>query len=203
MEEFKLAVEILSSIASLIAILTVLYSWHANRKHPISISEIISTRSGSDTFRLFVKIKNTKPYPVTVKSLVCYKKETHRVEKRINERPKTMTVLDSRDRLFTIQNEILIPELGENRIEVNVTTNAPPTKSLIFMLDTTHGHLSTICKKVKFFSTAPEIFSPDFMISRESKISSMTAYIRAYTVYLIDLLPFKLNRLRGIVSPRN
>ena len=202
MENFKLSVDILSSIASFVAIATVLYSWYADKKSPIEIPEVIVSKSGDDTFRFTIKLKNKKPYPVIVKSMTCYKRKTHRVEKKRMERPRTISVFDLRDRIFTISNETPVSELGEHRVDINVKTNLSPLKTLTFLADTSHGFLTIKCKNVKFFSTATEVFSPEFMISKSSKISSWPAYIRGHLAHAIDLLPFKLNKLRSLILPK-
>lgn len=202
MEKFKISVDILSSIASFVAIATVLYAWYSSKKSPIEIPEAIVSRSGEDAFRFIIKLKNKKPYPVIIKSMTCYKRKTHRVEKKRMERPQTMAVFDLRDRIFSISNETPVSELGENRIDINVRANLPPLKSLIFLVDTSHGFLTIKCKNVKYFSTVTEVFSPEFMISKDSKVSSWPIYIRGHLAHAIDLLPFRLNKLRNFILPK-
>lgn len=192
----------LSSIASFVAIATVLYSWYSSKKNPIEIPEVIVSKYSEDTFRFIIKIKNRKPYPVIVKSMTCYKRKTHRVEKKRMERPRITSVFDTRDRILTTPNESPVSELGERLLDINVKIDLSQLKTLIFLAYTSHGFLTIKCNNVKFFSAEIEVSSPEFRISKSSKISSWPAYIRGHIAHVIDLLPFKLNKLRNLILPK-
>jgi hypothetical protein len=202
LENFKILVDILSSIASIVAIATVLYSWYSSKKNPIEIPEVIVSKYSEDTFRFIIKIKNRKPYPVIVKSMTCYKRKTHLVEKKRMERPRTTSMFDTRDRILTTQNELPVSELGEHLVDINTKIDLSPLKTLIFLAYTSHGFLTIKCNNVKFFSAAIEVFRPEFRILKSSKISTWPAYIRGHVAHVIDLLPFKINKLRNLILPK-
>lgn len=202
MENFKLLVDILSSIASFVAIATVLYALYASKKCPIEIPEVIVSKSDNDNFRFIVKIKNSKPYPVTIKSITCYRKITHRVEKRKMERPRIRSVFDLSDRIFTNRDEFIVSELGEQPLIIKTKIDHPPGKSLTFLTDSTHGFITIKCKHIKLFNTETEIFCPEFMVSKSSKTSTLPTYIRGHITHAIDLLPLRINWLRKLIAPK-
>ncbi|MGE9763108.1 hypothetical protein [Pseudomonas sp. PDM20] len=201
MEEFKVLVDVLSSIASLVAIVTVMYSWYFSRRPALEVSQAIVSGS-DDSFRFIVSIKNKKPYPVLIKGLGCYRRRLYRVEKKKSEFPRLVSMLDLGDRIYSKSSEISISELGECRFEFAVTSNVLPLRCLVFMIDTSHGYLNLSCKNIRYLGPGVEVLAVDFMLSRESKISAFPIYIKGGVLYLMDLLPFKLTRLRRLVSPK-
>lgn len=87
MDKFKLTVDILSSIASFIAIVTVLFSWFKNAQKALKIERIV-IHNKPDTNTYILCIKNRKPYPVMIKSISSYIKPYITVEKLKNQPPR-------------------------------------------------------------------------------------------------------------------
>lgn len=80
MSNFKFTVEILSSLASLIAITTVLISWFKNSQKALKVERVVvHIKDDESTFILVVK--NRKPYPVVIKSIDSYLQPRFTVEK--------------------------------------------------------------------------------------------------------------------------
>lgn len=202
MSSFKLVVDILSSVAAIFAISAVLYSWRVSKKSPIKVVETVISREDVNKHRIILRIENIKPYPVTIKSLVCFSRSPYRIEKRPMQRPKIKRILSVKDRVFGFGKELTISELGEERSMFYVSSDISNISQLIFLVDTSHGFIRMQCKNIKYFQGS-EVFSPDILISKEKVHSSFVILIRAYLVYLIDLLPFKARRLRAILLPKD
>lgn len=61
---FKTVVDTLSSLAALIAIVTVLVVWFKSARRALSIKQIVISQT-AEKFTYIIKIKNIKPYSVT------------------------------------------------------------------------------------------------------------------------------------------
>tara|TARA_R110000772_G_scaffold28638_22_gene72100 strand:+ start:731 stop:1051 length:321 start_codon:yes stop_codon:yes gene_type:complete len=81
MADYKYVVDALSSTAALIAIITVLWSWFKNSQMPLKIERLVVHNKASESTYIIV-IKNSKTYPVNIKSSACYTKSSYKVEKK-------------------------------------------------------------------------------------------------------------------------
>jgi hypothetical protein len=74
LENFKLIVDTLASLAAFVAIITVLASWYRSIRKPLVIQRIVVHRKKDKTTFILI-IKNVKDYPVEIKKLEGYNKE--------------------------------------------------------------------------------------------------------------------------------
>jgi hypothetical protein len=195
MEKYKLLVDVLSSLASLVAILTVLYSWWSSKRPELKISQfIVSPHRGG--LRIYLRISNRKPYPIKVNSLTCYKKQSYSISKKKLMKPQLWPSLDMADKLFTIKDEIELSELGEFNKDVYIESNTFDPKKLLFSLHTSHGSLSLRCKNTYSFDKEFESYSDGEILLKDSRFSGYFIYILKYIKYISE----KMLNIVGLVK---
>lgn len=187
MDKFKIIVDVLSSIASFVAIVTVLYSWRISKLPPLKVSQLIISPK-QNRLRVFIRISNRKLYPVVIKSITCYKKQKYQINKKKLERPQLWPSTDVSDKLFTVNEEVEISELGQFSKEVYIDASLVDAKSLLFSVHTSHGFLRLKCKNVYTFDKEYETYQSGEIILKNSKFTAWFVYIKAYTMYLAEII---------------
>ncbi len=97
MDKYKFVVDILSSLASLIAIVTVLWAWISSKRNALKIKRVVIHRS-EQTSNYILEVENIKPYPVVIKNTRCFTKPNYKVEQINNCFPsfhKSYSLTDS------------------------------------------------------------------------------------------------------------
>ena len=197
MDKFKFMVDILSSIASFVAIVTVLYSWRISKLPPLKVSQLIISPK-QNKLRVFIRILNRKLYPVVIKSITCYKKQKYQINKKKLERPQLWPLTDVSDKLFAVNEEAEIPELGQFSKEVHIDATLSDAKSLFFSVHTSHGILRLKCKNVYIFDKEYETYQFGETILKNSKFEAWVVYIEAYAMYLFEIIVNKFKRLKKL-----
>lgn len=199
---FEDIVDLLSSIASTIAICTVLYSWRQTSKPVTKIDKVTIYRETANSFNIVISIKNTKPYPIIIKNITCYLEKSIRIEKTRGSKPIIQKFYDSRKILFSLNENTTISEIGEHRFKTKINKDLTQPKSLVFLLETSHGFLKLQTKKITFFNQSTYVISPDFMITVKSHPEKIIIYLRGFIVYLIECSPFKLEKFKKLITPK-
>lgn len=99
MDNFKYIVDILSSLASFVAIATVLISWFNSSKKALKIEGIVAHLKKEEAIFILL-IKNRKSYPVTIKSINAYLKPKFLVEKLRNLPPMYTSKMSAIDLVY-------------------------------------------------------------------------------------------------------
>lgn len=203
MEKFKISVEIVGSLASLIAIFTVLIAWWNAKRPPLKITQGIIGGYGDDIFEFTLRIKNVKPIPVKVKHVSCYKKENIRLEKRSLEIPRYEKVMDARDKIFSITVDKHISELGEYLLVHKLKAKVEKPKYLMVMLDTSHGYLWLKCKNIHYYNPTIVTVKIDYSDTVQNYFLSSISYLRCLAVFFLDKSKFKFPKIRKALLPNN
>lgn len=146
--EFKLVVDILSSVAAFVAIVAALVAWYQSARKPLLVDRVVVHRKEqASTFILMVK--NAKSYPVTISRVGCYKRKKHQVQRKRGGAPEYSATYSSTDMIFDAPGEFEILPSGHTdvRIEVNGEPDIP--KALLFLLQTSHGFHELWCKEIE------------------------------------------------------
>lgn len=191
MENFKLTVDILSSIASLVAILTVLFSLWRAKLPPLKISQLIISPK-QDGLRVFVRIKNRMPYSVKIKGLTCYKKQGYQISRKKLQRPQLWPSTAVNDTFFSFNEDVDVLEWGEFTKELLISSSQFKSSSLLFSLYTSHGILKLKCRNVIEYDKEFEIFNKDEVYLRSNRFTALLAFSKEYLLYLTEILWSKL-----------
>jgi len=147
MENYKYAVDALASTAALIAIITVLWSWFKSSQIPLKVERlVVHNKTGESTY--IIVIKNSKTYPVNIKSTSCYIKASYKVEKKNNQKPEYMDTLSLSDNLFINNDTFEIGANGHTDIRISGQHLNPDITKLLFTIQTSHGYHQVWCNKI-------------------------------------------------------
>jgi len=185
MADYKYVVDALSSTAALIAIITVLWSWFKNSQMPLKIERLVVHNKASESTYIIV-IKNSKTYPVNIKSSACYTKSSYKVEKKNNQKPEYMDTLSLSDNLFINNDSFEIGANGHTDIRiVGQHLNTDITK-LLFTIQTSHGYHQVWCSNIITVDMTGKIqcFGMEKMYDFDSKFKARRKY---YWLKLVNL----------------
>lgn len=147
MDKFKLTVEILSSIASFIAIATVLISWFRNSQQALKIERVV-IHNKPDKSTYILVVKNRKPYPVDIKSIKSYTKSYISVEKFKNQPPEYRSGFSLSDSVFNSNEVFEIAANGHSDIRIQGLTMSKELQSLLCYAQTSHGYQKLNCNNI-------------------------------------------------------
>ncbi|MCX8804593.1 hypothetical protein NOL29_25245 [Vibrio parahaemolyticus] len=177
MENYKYIVDFLSSLAALIAIVTVLISWFKNAQSAIKIERVVvhKRQSHSD---YNVVIKNRKPYPVMISTLSCYKKLSYLVEKENGQPPEYRETLSALDRVFENNDGLELASNGHTDIRIKGGVITEEISSLLFSVQTSHGYHRQNCKSILTVNMTgkTKVKGMEVMFNTESKIKAKIKY---------------------------
>lgn len=147
MSNFKIIVEMLSSLASLIAIFTVLISWFKNSQIALKIERVVvQIKDDESTFILV--IRNRKAYPVVIKKIDAYLKPRFSVEKLRNHPPEYRAILSLSDGVFRSSDEFEMAANGHTDFRIKVKAAGNKFESLTFSMQTSHGFFQLNCDDI-------------------------------------------------------
>jgi hypothetical protein len=181
--KYKDIVDMLASLASLIAIISVLISWYRNSRKPLKVEKVIIRRKDSES-RYILIIKNKKDYPVEIKSAECYTNKKYEILKKMGQKPEYSEMLSHSERLFSDSQKFKIEANGHTDISIigrNINNNI--TK-LLFSLHTSHGYHELWCSNILIVPVEQiQIFDVEYHYKFETKFK---ARIKYYWVQLKD-----------------
>lgn len=145
--EFKLVVDILSSLAALVAIVVALAAWYRSARRPLQIDRIVIHRKEqASTFILLVR--NVKSDPVTIKRVGCYKRKKHQVQRKHGSSPEYSATFSSADMVFDAPGEFEVLPNGSTDVRVQASGASEAPGALLFLLHTTHGFHELWCRDI-------------------------------------------------------
>ncbi len=147
MNNFKLIVDILASLASIVAIATVLVSWFRNSRKPLKIKRVVVHRK-QDSSNYILVVENRKSYPVEIQSIGCYTKKKIAVTKKDDLKPEYMEGLSSDDNVFLDRSSYEIGANGLDEIKIESAKSLDSINKLLFSISTSHGYHELWCKKI-------------------------------------------------------
>jgi hypothetical protein len=175
---FKIIVDTLSSLAALIAIVTVLIAWYKSARKALSIKQVV-VHQASDKFTYIIKIKNIKPYAVTINNINCYKQKSFMVEKENHKRPKYRYGYQLQDMAFKTNEKFTIQANGLTEISIPTNTKLDGIKQLLLDMSTSHGDQFLICKNIFLApSTATLVIGMEFNEHYSSKFKALRNYYK-------------------------
>ena len=155
---FKSTVDMLSSLASIVAISTVLYAWWKNNRPGVKIKSLIIHRLENQT-RLYLRLANEKTYPIFIENFTCYEKLAYQTTILESGSPSTWPVLHQDLKFYTHTAKTELPEMGEVNIRIFLDKDLRHLKYVYFCFSTSHGQIAYKFKKIKFFTDYAVIFS--------------------------------------------
>jgi hypothetical protein len=170
---FKTVVDTLSSVAAIIAIITVLTAWYKNARRALYIKQVVIHQT-SDKFTYIIQIKNIKSYSVTIKDMRSYKKKSFFVEKIEHQKPKYSYGYQTKDLAFQTSEEFTIQANGLTEIQVPTSIKLEGINQLIIDMGTSHGDQLIICKNIILAPmTATLVFDLEFDENYSSKFAAL------------------------------
>jgi len=176
MEEYKFIVDILSSSASLVAIIVVLLGLYKSIQKPLKIERVVIQKGKSSSTYILV-VKNRKPYPVEIKSINCYMRRFYSIERKNNQKPEYSALLSLSDSPFQSSKLFNIAANGHTDIQIKNGLNINgDVKKLLFSAHTSHGYHEMWCKNIVTISTGTQVYGLEYRHEYESKIKSILVY---------------------------
>ena len=176
---FKVVVDILASLAALIAIIAVLVSWKLHSQKPLKIERVvIRKKKDNDTYILV--IKNRKPYPVEIESIECFTKRHYCVvtkaqnaeyQKFLNYKYRCFKKCYKENAKFYIEaNGDIVIEIEDNKIDGKI-------HKLLFTINTSHGYHEVWCKNIQEYEIGKtEVYDLKDKKEFESKFIAILVY---------------------------
>lgn len=175
MEKYKFIVDILSSLASLLAIVTVLWAWISSKRNALSIKRVVIHQS-ENTSNYILEVENTKPYSVEIKNTRCFTKKNYKVEQVNNCFPSFHTAYSYTDSPFLSDEKHVIEANGFTDIRFLECSNLTKVKELIFLMDTSHGSHSLKCKNITVVKMGSQVFGMEAMEEYDSRFKAVKKY---------------------------
>jgi hypothetical protein len=178
MNEFKVLVDVLSSVASLIAITTVLFSWYRSAQKPLSIQRVV-VHNKKDSKRFILVVKNHKNYPITIKGINGFLKSKAQVEKFNGYEPEYKEILSLHDCIF-ISNEVFeIAANGHTDIKVEDSSHMRTGEEFVFSTHTSHGYHELKCKNITNveMTGGAKAYGVEFTKEYDSKFKAKLKYL--------------------------
>ena len=188
--EFKTIVDSLASIASLIAIISVVVSWYLSNRKPLKIKRVVVHRD--EEYSTFILVtENRQNYPVFVTRSDCYKRKTYEVMKKNGQFPEYAERLSSREGVFNSIDTFEVPARAYTDLRIKVPGKPEISEKLFFSIDTSHGYHELKCGDINVVDIGKvKVFGAEYKDEYSSKfIAKLTFYWK--------ILKELTNRLRG------
>jgi hypothetical protein len=193
MDKYKFVVDILSSLASLIAIITVFWAWMSSKRNALKIKRVVIHQS-EQTSNFILEIENSKPYPVEIKNTRCFTKPNYKVEQVNNCFPSFHKAYSLTDSPFLSDERHTIEANGFTDIRFNKGSNLESVKELTFLMDTSHGYHSLKCKNITLVKMGAQTFGMEAMEEYDSRASAVKKYCSLTIRRVWNILKEKLTR---------
>ena len=190
MSNFKLIVDILASLAALVAILTVLGSWWHSRLPPLIVSQMVISRVGSK-HRIFVRLQNRRQYPVKILSLDCYRDRKFNVRGNRNEKPTLFPSVSVGDKVLSYK-ELDIVEFGESIFDTETSVENLDIDRFYFSVRTLHGRMDLVCNNVVYIAKQITTIDPSVDYYTENRSIAYVLYAKKYVGYCFQKIKSKV-----------
>ena len=177
--DFKVLVDTIASVASIVAIVSVLVGWYRSARTPLKIVRVVVHRKNDGT-TFFLITKNRQAYPVTTKRIDCYKRRIFTVEKKTGGKPEYYERLSIRDALFTESIEVQVPASADTDLRIETQKMEDIPSRLLFSIDTSHGYHELWCDDITVVDIGKvEVYSVAYKYECESKLAAKFMYGRS------------------------
>ncbi len=183
MYKFKLMVEVLSSIASLVAIIVVLIAWYKNSLKALKIVQVIVSNN-EDKASYTLIVKNRKPYPIEIRGISSFTHEVYKVEQKKNYAPEYLPSLCCDYSPFMSNEPKNIAEYGFTSINYKGEKYTKSMTQLLFSLNTSHGFFRLKCKDINIVNVGEsQIYKIEYSENYQSRFKALIKYIGLYIKY--------------------
>ena len=131
MSEFKVIVDVLSSVTSFIAITTVLFYWYRSAQKPLSIQRVV-VHNKKESKRFILVVKNHKDYPVTIKGINGFLKSKAQVEKFNGYEPEYREYYLYMTAFLSVMKSLRLQPMGTQILRLKIHLICGQVKSLCF-----------------------------------------------------------------------
>ena len=174
--EFKVLVDTLASVASIVAIVSVLVGWYHSARKPLKIVRVVVHQKKDRTTFILI-MKNRQAYPVTTKRIDCYKRKIFEVQKKVGGRPEYSERLSSREALFMQTTGLEVPGSANTDLQIEVDRVVDIPGRLLFSIETSHGYHELWCSDVIVVDVGKATaYSVDYIHEYNSKVAAKFMY---------------------------
>lgn len=177
MEDIKLFVNILASLASLIAIVGVLVGWYKSTRRALEIDKVVIQQKQDGSTYILV-VRNRKNYPVEIKTTNCYRRKLYNIEKRPNQKPEFSELLNlNEDNVFLDKTTFTIGSRGNTDIRINGLRIEGDISGLLFSINTSHGYHEIWCKNILILDIGKaDVYELEYRKEYHSKFKAKSFY---------------------------
>lgn len=187
MQNFKLFIDIISSISAIVAIVSVLSIWWRGTKPPIKIKRVLFQKEENGSCRFITEINNKKEYPIKINKIEAYRHRLYRVERKRGSKPRAMDGFDLKERIYISREEVKIYSFGEEDITVTIENFTDyGIKQVYFLLNTSHGYYVLKTKNILEVNMGFEMIALAFKQRNMGKTGYYLNYLRAYLAYKVE-----------------
>ena len=174
--EYKVIADTLASLASFVAIVSVMIGWYCSARKPLRIKRVVVHKKGDET-SFILEVKNVKPFPVTIINLECYRTKKYEIQKKLGGKPEYYESFPLNERL-SYSNQLF--EIGSNgHTNIKITSNAKldiPEK-LLFLFKTSHGFHELWCKNISIVDIGKvDVYGVEYKHDYDSKFKAKLLY---------------------------
>lgn len=176
MERYKLIVDMLASIAALVAIITVLISWYRSARKPLVIDRLVVHAKNNETTFILI-VKNIKDHPVDIKQIECYQRKNYTVKKKTGQRAEYFEGLPHSAKIFCSNESRQIAANGLEDVRICLDRKVRIPSKLLFLMKTSHGYQEIWCSDILIVPIGQsEAYTLEYNRDFESKLQAKAMY---------------------------
>jgi len=176
MSLFDTIVDILSSVASLIAIIAVLVAWYNSTRSSLKVERVVIHRK-KDESTYILMVKNRRSHTVEIKNIRCFTHRSYKVEQKNNCAPEFHAELNYEDSPFLSSDSKEIPAEGYTDVRYKAPNYTKDITQLLFSTDTSHGFLLLKCKDIEVVNIgASQTYGIEFGENYQKKYEALIQY---------------------------
>lgn len=175
--DYKVIADTLASGAAFVAIVAAMYSWYQGARKPLKVIRVVVHQKESE-WNFIIVVRNTKPYPVTIKAADCYRRKRYRVQKKLGGKPEYDELFPGAEQIFRGGIDCEIAANGHTDVPVSTNPQSDIPSNLLFLLDTSHGYQELWCKNVDVVEIGQvEVYGVNYRHDFSSRLPAKTCYI--------------------------
>ena len=176
MELFKVIVDTLASVASIIAIVSVLVSWYRSARKPLVVESLVIHQKQQET-TFILRVRNVKDYPVEIKRIDCYRRKKYTVQKKTGQKPEYFEGLPLAERIFTAENAWCVAANGHTDIRVPLNSEVEIPPKILFFMETSHGFHELWCSDLTIVPIGKvEVYDLEYKYNPTSRAHAKARY---------------------------
>lgn len=174
--EYKVIADTLASIAAFVAIVSVMVSWYRSARKPLKITRVVVHRKNDETTFILV-VKNVKPYPITIRSIECYRRKKYEVQKKLGGKLEYSELFPGKAKLSSSSQPFEINANGHTDIKIASKANLDIPGKLLFLFETSHGFHELWCKDISIVDIGKvDVYGVEYKHDYESKYKAKLLY---------------------------